>query len=239
MITSTKAIVLSKLKYKDHDLIVKCYTASNGILSFLIRGAFSTKKTKLKPAYFQPLSMLRMQIDFKNNRQLHFIKNVRMEHVYRSLHVEITKSTVVIFLSEILNSTLKEEEPNEGLYTYIETALLWFDTVDKSRIFHHQFLMGLTKYMGVYPEMTNAKAPYFNLEAGKYQEQKSGRYCISGAKLILFNSVLGMKFDNHKENTMQDAEKRLLLTMILQYFKLHLQGFKSPKSLPILNQVLN
>ena len=87
--------------------------------------------------------------------------------------------------------------------------------------------------------MTNAKAPYFNLEAGKYQEQNSGRYCISGAKLILFNSVLGMKFDNHKENIIQAAEKRLLLNMILQYFKLHLQGFKSPKSLPILNQVLN
>ena len=31
MIVSTSGIVLSKLKYKDSDLIVKCYTASNGV----------------------------------------------------------------------------------------------------------------------------------------------------------------------------------------------------------------
>jgi DNA repair protein RecO (recombination protein O) len=65
MIVSTKAIVLSKLKYKDHDLIVKCYTASNGVMSFLVKGTFSSKKGKLKPAYFQPLSMLQIEVDIK------------------------------------------------------------------------------------------------------------------------------------------------------------------------------
>ena len=55
MIISTKAIVLSKLKYKDNDLIVKCYTESKGVVSFMVKNAFSSKKSKLKPAYFQPL----------------------------------------------------------------------------------------------------------------------------------------------------------------------------------------
>ena len=47
MILSTKAVVLSKIKYKDHDLIIRAYTASNGVVSFLAKGAFSSKKTKV------------------------------------------------------------------------------------------------------------------------------------------------------------------------------------------------
>lgn len=239
MIISTKAVVLSKLKYKDHDLIVRAYTASNGVVSFLVRGTFSSKKTKLKPAYFQPLSLLHLEIDYKNNRDLHYIKNIRLQQAYGSLHTDILKSTVVVFLAEILTMVLKEETSNDDLFNYIETALLWFDTIGCNSIFHHKFLMGLTKYFGVSPELSNSTFPFFNLEAGHYQTKCSGRYCISGSKLILFNSILGMEFDEVKRPSMNSAEKQELLNMILLYFKLHLQGFKSPKSLVILNQLFN
>ena len=239
MIISTKAIILSKLKYKDHDLIVRAYTASNGVVSFLVKGAFSSKKTKIKPAYFQSLSLLNLEIDYKNSRDLHYIKNVRLQQVYSTLHTDILKSTCVIFLAEILTMVLKEEAPNEDLFNYIEAALLWFDTIDCNSIFHHQFLIGLTKYVGFYPELSNPTLPFFNLEAGLYQAKNTGRYCISGSKLILFNSILGMEFDSYKSESMNSAQKQELLNMILLYFKLHLQGFKSPKSLVILNQVFN
>ena len=63
MIVSTSGIVLSKLKYKDSDLIVKCYTASNGVVSFLVRCSFSSKKSKLRPAYFQLLSIIDFEMD--------------------------------------------------------------------------------------------------------------------------------------------------------------------------------
>jgi DNA repair protein RecO (recombination protein O) len=239
MIVSTKAIVLSKLKFKDQDLIVKCYTASNGVMSFLVKGVFSSKKGKLKPAYFQPLSMLQIEVDYKTNKDLHYFKNVRLLHSFKSLHTQILKSTVVIFLAEILNTILKEEEPNSNLFAYIETTLLWFDTVEKSSMFHYKFLIGLTKYIGFSPEGTDVNKPYFNLEEGKYQKKETGQYCISGEQLFLFNSILGTKFDIDNEKLMSSTEKQELLNIILEYFKLHLQSFKSPKSLAILNQVFS
>ena len=39
MLVSTKAIVLSKLKYKEQDIIVKCYTQQLGVQSFLVKNA--------------------------------------------------------------------------------------------------------------------------------------------------------------------------------------------------------
>jgi DNA repair protein RecO (recombination protein O) len=116
---------------------------------------------------------------------------------------------------------------------------LWFDTVDHSSTFHHKFLIELSKYIGFYPEITNESFSYFNLEEGKYQSTNNGQYCISGEQLILFNTILGTKFDELKDKPMNSIQKQELLNMILLYFKLHLQGFKSPKSLAILNQVFN
>ena len=239
MIISTKAIVISKLKYKDNDLIVKCYLEAKGIMSFVVKNAFSSKKGKLKPAYFQPLSMLQVEFDYKNSRDLHYFKNIRLLHSFQSLHTAILKSTVVIFLAEILSAVLKEEEANPSLFSYIETTFLWFDTIDHSSIFHHKFLMGLTKYLGFFPELNKMNLPYFNLEEGKFQAMANSPYCIHGQKLILFNAVLGTKFDELKNHPMHATEKQDLLNMILLYFKLHLQGFMPPKSLSILNQVFN
>lgn len=239
MIISTKGIVISKIKFKDNDLIVKCYTSSSGILSFLVKGALNSKKGKFKPAYFQPLTMLKMEIDFKENRGLHYIKGVSISNNYVSLPTVIFKSTVAIFLSEVLTMVLKEEEANNDLFTFIETALLMFDRIDSVPYFHHQFLMALTRYIGFSPDSSNSEYPFFNLQSGRYEISDSGRYSISGDKLRLFKTTLGMEFDKEKRELLTSSQKQELLEMILLYFKLHLEGFKSPKSLSILNQVFN
>lgn len=239
MIISTKAIVLSKIRFKDNDLIVKCYTESKGVLSFMVKNTLSSKKGKLKSAYFQPLSMLQIELDYKDNRDLQYFKNIGLLHAFQSLHTVIIKSTVAMFLAELLNMTLREEEANPSLFSYIETTLLWFDTIEHCSTFHHKFLLGLTKYIGFSPDISAANLPYFNLEEGKYQTTNNGAHCISGEKLILFNTLLGTNFDTLVDKPMNSTQKQELLKMILLYFKLHLQGFKSPKSLAILNQVFS
>ena len=74
MLTSTNAIVLSKIKYRDTDLIIKCYTEHLGILSFLVRGVLKNKKGGTKIAYFQLLSQLQIVLSYKNNKSLQTIK---------------------------------------------------------------------------------------------------------------------------------------------------------------------
>ena len=127
MVVSTKAIVISKVKFNDNDLIVKCYTASSGVKSYVIKNALKSKKGKLKPAYFQLLTLLDIEAEHKDNRSLHYFKEVRLHKLYESLHTNIFKSTVLLFLAEILSMILNEEEANPSLFEYLETTLLWFD----------------------------------------------------------------------------------------------------------------
>ena len=68
---STKAIVVSKLRYKDHDLIVKCYTEQYGIKTYLLKGILKNRKSKFKVAYFQPLTII--EIEANTKLIVHFI----------------------------------------------------------------------------------------------------------------------------------------------------------------------
>ncbi|WP_445734316.1 DNA repair protein RecO [Mariniflexile sp.] len=239
MLITTNAIVISKIKYNDNDLIVRCYTQQLGNVSFLLRGILKNKKSSSKVAYFQLLSQLQLIILYKNNRSLQIIKETKLNHHYSSLHSNVLKSAIVMFLSEVLSSTLKEEEPNETLYSYIETTLLWLDAHTEYSNFHLLFLLNLTKYLGFYPDTTHSDYPYFNLNEGKFETNLHGNYSISGKNLLLLKQLLGTTFDALSTVKINSKQRQSFLNMVLLYFELHLGSFKPPKSLQIFNQVFN
>ncbi len=104
MLTKNNSVVLSKIKYRDYDLIVKCYTQQRGLVSYLLRGILKSKKNQSKAIYFQPLSQLQIEENYKRNQTLHFISEVKLNYIYKTLHTNIYKSAIVLFLSEVLTN---------------------------------------------------------------------------------------------------------------------------------------
>lgn len=239
MLLKTNAIVLSKLKYRDNDLIVKCYTNQRGVVSYLLRGVLKSKKGSSKTAYFQPLSQLQFEENYRANQSLQFIKDVKLDVVYHSLHTDIFKSAIVMFLSEVLSSVLKEEEKNERLYDFLQMAFIWLDTEAESANFHLLFLLNLSKHLGFYPDDSNSDLPYFNLSTGAFELNRQHLYSISGENLTILKQLLGMQFDELTGLKLYSKQRQSFLTMLLLYFELHLGDFRKPKSLSVFNQVFN
>ncbi|WP_067145165.1 DNA repair protein RecO [Pseudotamlana agarivorans] len=239
MLLTTHAIVLSKLKYRDHDLIVKCYTQQKGVVSFLLRGILKSKKTQNKAAYFQPLSQIQIVVDYKEKRSLQTIKDTKLNVIYSSLHTHVLKSAIVLFLSEVLSNTLHEEEQDETLYSYLENTLLWLDGQSEYANFHLLFLLKLTKYLGFYPDITDIDFPNFNLNEGKFELKPVYRNNISGPNLILLKQLLGASFDTLPDIKINSKQRQSFLSMMLLYFELHLGSFRAPKSLQVFNQVFS
>lgn len=238
MLISTQAIVLSKLKYKDNDLIIKCYTQQLGTVSYLVRGVFKSKKGLQKTAYYQLLSQIKIETHHKENKSLQYIKDVRAQVIYNTIHTHIAKSAVVMFLSEVLTHVLKEEEKNETLYKFIENALLWLDVENNFSNFHLLFLLKLTKHLGFYPDTSNNHLNYFNLQEGGFQEHKS-KHTISGKNLTVLKLMLGINFDTLSTIKINASQRQDLLKIMLLYYELHIESFKQPKSLGVFNQVFN
>ena len=239
MLIKTNGIVLSKLKYRDNDLIVKCYTSQRGVVSYLLRGVLKSKKGNAKTAYFQPLSQLQIEENFKPNQSLQYMGEVKMNSVYKSLHTNILKSAIVMFLSEVLSSVLKEEEQNEFLYDYLTNAFNWLDQETDFANFHLLFLLNLTRYLGFYPDESSRDLPFFNLSTGAFELKPHSHYTLSDENLVNLKRLLGINFDELKTIKLNSKQRQSFLTMLLLYFELHLGDFKKPKSLVIFNQVFN
>ena len=163
---TTKAIVISAIKYSDSSLIVKLYTREIGLKSYLIKGVLKSKKGKLKAAYFQPLTQLKIVASHQEKRNLHSIREAQVINVYQSIHTTIVKQSLVLFLAEMMSNAIQEEEPNILLYEYLETSLIWLDSHDKISNFHLLFLLNLTKYLGFYPDTSESERKGFHLREG-------------------------------------------------------------------------
>ncbi|WBX73820.1 DNA repair protein RecO [Tenacibaculum pacificus] len=236
---TTKAIVISALKYGDTSLIVKCFTFEDGIRSYMIRGVLKSRKGKLKKAYFQPLTQLLIEANHNNKNTLNSIKEAQVINPYENIYTSVIKQSIVLFLSEILSSIIKEEEKNEVLYEYIETSLIWLDTHDTVANFHLLFLLNLSRYLGFYPDVSEAYKPAFSLIEGQFTDATYEKLLLTGDELILFKKLLGLNFDEIPSISYHKSERQIILRAIIRYFELHLEGFKKPKSLDILEIVFS
>ncbi len=239
MLKKNKVIVISKIRYKDYDLIVKCFTIERGLVAYHLPGVLKASKGSSKSVYYQLLSQLDIEEKYRPNQSLHYIKEVKLSNAYHTLHTNVFKSAIVMFLSEVLVNVLKEEEQNLKLFTYLETTLKWLDYEEEFSNFHLLFLLNLTQYLGFYPDTSNSKAPFFNLTNGLFEDQKTDMYSISDQNLVLLKQLLGINFDALHSIKINSKQRQSFLNMLLLYFELHLGSFKKPKSLEIFNQVFN
>lgn len=233
----TKALVLSSIKYADSSLIVKAYTESDGLKSYILRGVLASKKGKLKAAYFLPLSQLEIVATHKNKSSLERISEVKTHYHYRSAHSNPIKNSLVIFLSEVLSSAIVEEEQNLNLFNFLIDSMVWMDQNDQIGNFHLQFLIELSRYLGFYPDRSTLDAPYFNLTEGAFDSNKQTDHSLSISSSDALKLFLGTEFDESKAIKLDKNLKLELLKSLMLYYRLHLNSFKSPKSLEVLNAV--
>ncbi|MCV2486751.1 DNA repair protein RecO [Flavobacterium sp. SH_e] len=237
MLVKTKAIVISSLKFQEKSLIVKCFTLSSGLKSYFVRDAFSSRKASQKIAYFQPFSILEIEAVHKNKGTLENFKEIKSAVPFQSIHTDIVKSTMVMFLSEMLHHSIQEEEKNEQLFLFLETALTWLDHHDEISNFHLILLLEITKYLGFYPDLSENNLPFFEMNEGVFTLFQNGNV-LSEHETNLFKKLLDLKFDNDQK-IFHVLERQILLKILIDYYSLHLDGFKKPKSLEILKEVFS
>lgn len=237
MQVKTKAIVISSIKFQEKSLIAKCFTLSHGLKTYFVRDAFSTRKSSQKIAYFQPLTILEIEAVHKNKGTLENFKEIKIGTPFQTIHTDIVKSTIVMFLSEILHYSIQEEEKNESLFIFLETALFWLDQHDEITNFHLILMLETTKYLGFYPDVSDADLPFFEMNEGVFT-LFHGLSALTEHETNLFKKLIDLKFDNDQK-VFHVIERQLLLKILIDYYSFHLDGFKRPKSLEVLKEIFS
>src|SRR5699024_658907 len=156
-------------------------------------------------------------------------------HPYQTVQTDVYKASMVFFLSEVLRNSIQEEEKNSDLYHFLETSFTWLDTATEFANFHLLFLVKLTRYLGFYPHHSNEEYSCFNLLEGVFQREETNKYCMGEAPSNLLKTMLKLDFDNSSTLKLNQAKRVNFLEILLLYYELHLQGFRKPKSLEVLN----
>lgn len=239
MLVHTPAIVISTLRYGDSHLIVKTYTLSSGIKTYLLKGILKSRKGKFKTSLFQPLTQLEIVANHRNKGSMEYLKEAKILNTYQNLHTDVVKSGIVFFLAEMLKNSIKEEEKNESLYHYLENTFEWLDHHDSVSNFHLLFLIKLSRYLGFYPDISQIEKPFFNLLEGTFETISINNYCIAGKNLNILKQLLGINFEELPNIKLNQIYRSQFLDMLLLYYTLHIEGFHKPKSLSVLNEIFS
>jgi len=236
--SNSRALVIKSIKQGETSSIVSCYLEEIGFKSFLVKGLYSQKKSRFSKAHFFPLNIININYSFNESRGLGFIKEVKSEFLFNTIHTDIQKSSVIVFLSEILNSVFREElEVNQDLFNFLLSSLIWYDNIEECNNYHIKFLIELTKYIGFYPNIRNKDDTYFCLESGSTSSTKPLAGKIEGQDLNLLKELLGTKFEDLNTMSINRESRTRILNKIIDYYSLHLQMFKTPKSIHVFAEV--
>ena len=232
-------LYLNHINYGDTSVILKLHTLQHGTTSFIVKGI---KRKKGGSALLQPFHYLELSSNFKAEKDLNFGNQVRLSKPSYSLTSDIRKSTVALFLTEVLNKTLKETAPNKELYVIIESLITFYDESEFLPLFHHSFLIQLIKLLGIMPNFgRNVSIDLLNIKEGlfEYNPQPNKDY-FSLESSQAFKLIIGTKFEELNRIHLVKKTKQELLSSLVNYIETQTEIKKgSIQSYKILETIFN
>jgi DNA repair protein RecO (recombination protein O) len=239
MIHKVKGIVLHHVKYKESSAIIYVYTDLYGRQSYLVN-SIRGRKSKYSGNLLQPLTLLEIEAYHKEGKDLQRTKEIRNSDPYRTIPFDMHKNSQVLFLAEVLYKVLREEDPNPELFGFLQNSLQLLDVSEGNMAnFHLLFLVQLTKYLGFYPENNfgddrtgfDIQNGQFGLGSGIQPEY------FSQSSSDLLNILLGCGFGDLMKLSVKQADRQQFLENIMNYYRIHIQGFGKVKSLAVLEEI--
>lgn len=228
MLQKTRGIVLNYIKYRETSIIARVYTESFGIQSYIINSVRS-QRSKKGLALLQPLTVLDMVVYFKNQKSdgLQRISEYKPAHSFTSIPFDVKKSAVALFVTELLSKVLKEEEDQGHVFEFLFQFILNLDQRKEGFESLHLYLMvQLTHYIG------------FGIHTKKELENDGLLHEVSTSYEDIYDGVLRLNESQLSDGfAMKNQLRRDILNYMIEYYKLHVEGFKELKSLDVLSQI--
>lgn len=241
MLHKTRGIVLKTTLYSESSVIAQIFTEKFGIQSYMINGV-KKPRAKISMNMLQPLHMVDMVVYHKTNIGIQRLTELRPSPVFSTIPYDIIKSTMVIFLNEVLYKSIRQQMADEHLFEFIYNAICWFDESSTANVnFHLAFLLKLSRFLGFAPStLTKSDESYFDLQEGEFKSRTPVHpYFLDKSDAALFISLFVSPFEKIHEIKLENKTRRAILDKILIYYTLHTASFGDIRSHQVLEEVLS
>lgn len=244
MMHQTTGIVLRTVKYTDSRFITNIYTRDLGLQSYMVNGGRGGKgKSRTGSLLFQPLSVVDLVVTHNNKNSLHRIMEIGTSFLQNSSASNPVKRTIMLFLNEVLYKSIREEGSSDpALFEFIRNSLEILEHSDMVSVnFHLLFLAKLSRFMGFYPRGSHsAQTPWFDLREGSFMpsEPLHPEY-LSGSYSKLFSALLEHDFETVSSLDINNEDRRKLLNILVEYYRLHINSMAEIKSHHVLEEIVS
>ncbi|KQR72304.1 DNA repair protein RecO [Pedobacter sp. Leaf176] len=241
MLHKVRGIVLKTTNYSESSVIVQVLTDKFGMQSYLINGV-KKPRAKVKMNMLQSLHLLDMVVYHKMNTNIQRVSEVRQTPVFKRIPYDIVKSSIVIFLNEVLYKSIRQQSADDDLFDYIFNSIAWFDESEGfNPNFHLAFLLKLTRFLGFSPnERRRTDQIYFDLQEGEFVSRVPIHLnYLSLEDAFDFISLFNTPLEKISEIKISNSKRRFLLDKILVFYTLHTASFGEVQSHRILETLLS
>ena len=237
MIEITRAVVIHTFSYSDSSLILKAYTEKFGYTSYLLKGYKKKKKDKI---LLHPLGLIEISAAHKIDTDLHFGRSVNYYKPVQNITLNPIKSGIAMFLAEWLFHTVRIGEADKVFFDWLEQAIERLNNSDHPVNFHLWFLLGLSKFMGFYPQgRRSTKTPIFNLTEGEFTNKSIPGDLLSDEESEWLDLMLDSNYESIVKIKLSRLNRRKLLRFFHDYFQICLNNDFRLKSFDVLFQIFD
>ncbi len=225
-----EAIFIHRIPYSESSLIVTFLTKEHGYHKFLFRGG------KKKSHQLYPLSVSEIEYYARKESDLWNITSAEPAFV-QNIQFDPVKSTIAFFTADVLNMVLRGTEKDVSLYNFVKESIVQLNEEKELSLFPSLFLIGLTKQLGVQPLIEDEENKWLDLKAGSiggYREMDT--ISIEGA---LVDVIISKLQDKERSAELNKTQRHELLRVMLDYYKIHVPGFKEPGTYDIIREILS
>ena len=174
-------------------------------------------------AFYQPMTLLEMVVYYNEKKDIQRISEVKFDVLLNSIPFNIKKSTIAMFVSEILMKCLMEEkEPIVFNYCFDFVEQLEKKEFDFEN-YHLIFLLGLGQILGVVPDTLELFGKEHELHGTPDDMNSLGQ---------LFS------LDYSQQISINNSLRRQMLERILDCYASQFSAIQDLKSLPVIREIL-
>jgi DNA repair protein RecO (recombination protein O) len=233
-----RGVVLGTLKYGEKGVIVHMLTDVAGRQSYMVQGLRSTAKGS-KMAMLQPMFAVEFEGLVSSKMSMHRMKDLAPGIVLHSTPFDVRKSTMALFMAEVLYRLVGESEANEPLFDFVHSSVVALDEIDEGVAnFHLWFLANISRFLGFAPGNEYVKDSFFDMREGLYTpiEPAHNKFCNREYAQLL-NDLIECDVEYLGEIGLNRTQRVDMLHALTDYYALHLDAIRKVQSIAILQQL--
>lgn len=128
------------------------------------------------------------------------------------------------------------------MYEFIAASIEFLNEADSNKIanFHLVFLLGLSRFLGFYPNDNYSNDNiYFIPEMGEFESYAKGNMFYSKENSLILHQLLITNYSSMSTLLINSKKRKFLLNALIEYYQFHLPEMGEIQSLDVLEVVFS